>query len=73
MPLIFLLFKLLRMFIVQAPAYQATTPFRPLQIILLKKVQATSNYGYMLFDSSMSTNDFPDCSSPTLKTLQLHI
>ena len=33
----------------------------------------TANYGYMIFDPGMATNDFLDCSNQTLKTLEFHI
>ena len=40
---------------------------------IIKKVPVTANYGYMIFDPGMATNDFLDCSSQTLKTLEFHI
>ena len=40
---------------------------------IVKKVPVTANYGYMIFDNAMTTNDFLDCSNQTLKTLEFHI
>jgi hypothetical protein len=40
---------------------------------IVKKVHVTANYGYMIFDNSMTTNDFLDCSNQTLKTIEFHI
>lgn len=40
---------------------------------IIKKVPVTANYGYMIFDNSMTTNDFLDCSNQTLKTIEFHI
>jgi hypothetical protein len=40
---------------------------------IIKKVPVTANYGYMIFDQYMTTNDFLDCSNQTLKTIEFHI
>ena len=40
---------------------------------IVKKVPVTANYGYMIFDQYMTTNDFLDCSNQTLKTIEFHI
>ena len=40
---------------------------------IVKKVPVTANYGYMIFDNAMTTNDFLDCSNQTLKTIEFHI
>ena len=40
---------------------------------IVKKVPVTANYGYMIFDQAMTTNDFLDCSNQTLKTVEFHI
>ena len=38
-----------------------------------KKVHVTANYGYAIFDKSMTTNDFLGCCNQTLKTIEFHI
>lgn len=40
---------------------------------IIKKVPVTVNYGYMVIDQYMSTNDFLDCSKQTLQTLEFHL
>jgi hypothetical protein len=41
---------------------------------IIKKVPVTANYGYMIYDPYMTTNDLLDCSNQTLKTIiEFHI
>ena len=40
---------------------------------IIKKVPVLANYGYMVIDQAMSTNDFLDCSKQTLQTLEFHL
>lgn len=40
---------------------------------IIKKVPVLVNYGYMVIDQLMSTNDFLDCSKQTLQTLEFHL
>ena len=40
---------------------------------IIKKVPVLVNYGYMVIDQLMSTNDFLDCSRQTLQTIDFHI
>ena len=40
---------------------------------IVKKVPVLVNYGYMVIDQMMSTNDFLDCSKQTIQTLEFHL
>ena len=40
---------------------------------VIRKIPVNANYGYMIFDSGSTTNDFLNCSNLTLKTLEFHI
>ena len=40
---------------------------------VIKKVPVNAQYGYMVVDQVMSTNDFLNCSRQTLRTLEFHL
>jgi hypothetical protein len=40
---------------------------------IIKKVPVLVNYGYMIVDQVMSTNDYLDCSKQTLQTIEFHL
>jgi len=40
---------------------------------IIKKIPVTADYGQMILDQFISTNDFLDCSRQTLKTLEFHL
>ena len=40
---------------------------------VIKEVPVTSNYGVMVVDQVMTTNDYLDCSRQTLRTLEFHL
>lgn len=40
---------------------------------VIKKIPVNANYGYMIYDQGITTNDFLDCSNLTLKTLEFHL
>lgn len=40
---------------------------------IVKKVPVLVNYGYMIVDQVMSTNDYLDCSKQTLQTIEFHL
>lgn len=40
---------------------------------IVKKVPVMVNYGFMVIDQMMSTNDFLDCSKQTIQTLEFHL
>ena len=43
------------------------------QTTVIKKVPVTNNFGEMIFDSFMASNDSLDCSRQTLKTLEFRL
>ena len=51
-------------------SYDTVAPFSS---NVIKKSPVTANYGYMIIDQYMSSNDFLDCSNQTLKTLEFRI
>ena len=40
---------------------------------VIKKIPVTADYGYMIVDQFIASNDFLDCSKQTFKTLEFHI
>ena len=40
---------------------------------VIKKVPVNAQYGFMVVDQVMSTNDFLNCSRQTLRTLEFHL
>ena len=40
---------------------------------VIKKIPVTADYGYMIVDQFIASNDFLDCSKQTFKTLEFHL